>query len=194
MVFICLIHPRAHINEVSSFERGNLVSEKQRKAKSCESRKPVSTVERSNAARTRLAPLQRARQIESDRLSFECLRVKKSVVARSRSLRNLEREPCLWELFSRFDTIVNVLKSSPDKVLFISTVEMLVEVKSDENAKLRKMSALERERGVSLQTTDGLVDGIPHTSSGQIGNKKEVETKERRPVEFARFQSVGTET
>ena len=77
----------------------------------------------------------------------------KSIVARSRSLRNLERKPCSWESSSRFGTIVTVLESFTNKVLFISTVEMFVEVKRVENAKeLRKTGARYGEVHL-LQTT-----------------------------------------
>ena len=62
-------------------------------------------------------------------------------------------------------------------------------MKSDENAKLRRTSAREKEREVYLlQTTGGLVDGIPHhIYYWPRESKKEVEINKMRPVQDARF-------
>jgi len=115
--------------------------------------------------------------------------VKKSVVARSRSLRNLKREPCSWGSLNRFGTIVTVLESFTTKVLFIPTAEIIVRVKRVENVKSCEKRVRERERGRCTSTDDGRTSRR-HTTSyySQRQSPNEVETNKIRPVQDARFR------
>ena len=115
--------------------------------------------------------------------------MKKSVVARSRSLRNLKREPCSWGSLNRFGTIVTVLESFTTKVLFIPTAEIIVRVKRVENVKSCEKRVRERERGRCTSTDDGRTSRR-HTTSyySQRQSPNEVETNKIRPVQDARFR------